>query len=88
MNTIYKANTKRRNSLKDNLKTVVLKECLCNCQFTVFHAAEIHFGGCLLPSSGSRGLKLGKRSSRWPFPGHVGEKEGEMGRETFAAGTA
>ena len=28
-----------------------------------------------MPSSGSSGLKLGKRSSRWPFPGHMGEKD-------------
>lgn len=39
----------------------------------------IHFGGCLLPSSGSRGLKLGKHSSRWPFPGPMGEKDGRDG---------
>ncbi|CAI9164455.1 unnamed protein product [Rangifer tarandus platyrhynchus] len=79
MNTIYKTNTKRTDSLKDNLKRVVLKECLCNYQFIVVHGAEIHFGGCLLPSSGSRGLKLEKRSSRWPFPGHAGEKDGRDG---------
>ena len=93
MNTIYKMNTEETNSLTDHLKeTIVLKECLCrvsNCQFIEFHASEIHFGGCLWPSSGRRGLK--SRETSLKMAAHRGSETEEKdpkvgGRQMLPAG--